>query len=199
MESGMTVWFTGLSGAGKTTLNNALYERLTARCLRVESLDGDDVRRHLGRGLGFSKEDRDENIRRIGYVASLLSRNGVIVVVAAISPYRAVRDEVRARIGDFMEVHVDCHLDELVRRDVKGPYLRALAGEITHFTGVSDPYEAPLAPEVRVDTRTQTVDESVAAILEAIRGGSGLPGARPHGGVLKERLVGAERAAELTA
>src|SRR5947209_17074098 len=134
MESGMTVWFTGLSGAGKTTLNNALYERLTARCLRVESLDGDDVRRHLGRGLGFSKEDRDENIRRIGYVASLLSRNGVIVLVSAISPYRAVRDEVRARIGDFVEVFVNAPLEVCEQRDVKGLYRKARAGLLPGFT-----------------------------------------------------------------
>jgi len=196
---GLTIWLTGLSGAGKSTLAGQLVHRLRAEGRRVEILDGDAIRENLSKGLGFSKEDRDTNIRRIGYVAELLTRNGVTVIVAAISPYRAVRDEVRARIGDFLEVHVDCHLDELVRRDVKGLYLRALAGEITHFTGVSDPYEAPLAPEVRVDTRKQTADESVAIILEAVRRGRSLPGARPHGGVLKERLVGPERAAELRA
>ena len=196
---GLTIWLTGLSGAGKSTIAGQLVPRLRAEGRRVEILDGDAIRENLSKGLGFSKEDRDTNIRRIGYVAELLTRNGVTVIVAAISPYRAVRDEVRARIGDFLEVHVDCHLDELVRRDVKGLYLRALAGEITHFTGVSDPYEAPLAPEVRVDTRKQTADESVAIILEAVRRGRSLPGARPHGGVLKERLVGPERAAELRA
>ena len=196
---GLTIWLTGLSGAGKSTIAGQLVPRLRAEGRRVEILDGDAIRENLSKGLGFSKEDRDTNIRRIGYVAELLTMNGVTVIVAAISPYRAVRDEVRARIGDFLEVHVDCHLDELVRRDVKGLYLRALAGEITHFTGVSDPYEAPLAPEVRVDTRKQTADESVAIILEAVRRGRSLPGARPHGGVLKERLVGPERAAELRA
>ena len=196
---GLTIWLTGLSGAGKSTIAGKLVPRLRAEGRRVEILDGDAIRENLSKGLGFSKEDRDTNIRRIGYVAELLTRNGVTVIVAAISPYRAVRDEVRARIGDFLEVHVDCHLDELVRRDVKGLYLRALAGEITHFTGVSDPYEAPLAPEVRVDTRKQTADESVAIIVEAVRRGRSLPGARPHGGVLKERLVGPERAAELRA
>ena len=196
---GLTIWLTGLSGAGKSTIAGQLVPRLRAEGRRVEILDGDAIRENLSKGLGFSKEDRDTNIRRIGYVAELLTRNGVTVIVAAISPYRAVRDEVRARIGDFLEVHVDCHLDELVRRDVKGLYLRALAGEITHFTGVSDPYEAPLAPEVRVDTRKQTADESVAIILEAVRRGRSLPGARPHGGVLKERLVGPQRAAELRA
>ena len=196
---GMTIWLTGLSGAGKSTLADRLAAQLRAEGRRVEVLDGDAVRENLSRGLGFSKEDRDTNIRRIGYVAEMLTRNGVTVIVAAISPYRAVRDEVRARIGAFVEVHVDCPLDELVRRDVKGLYLRALAGEITHFTGVSDPYEAPLDPEVRVDSGTQTTDESVSAILEAVRRGASLPGAPPHGGILKARLVGAERAAELEA
>jgi ATP sulfurylase/adenylyl-sulfate kinase len=196
---GLTIWLTGLSGAGKSTLADRLAAQLRAEGRRVEVLDGDAVRENLSRGLGFSKEDRDTNIRRIGYVAEMLTRNGVTVIVAAISPYRAVRDEVRARIGAFVEVHVDCPFDELVRRDVKGLYLRALAGEITHFTGVSDPYEAPLAPEVRVDSGTQTTDESVSAILEAVRRGASLPGAPPHGGILKVRLVGAERAAELEA
>jgi sulfate adenylyltransferase/3'-phosphoadenosine 5'-phosphosulfate synthase len=197
--SGLTIWLTGLSGAGKSTIAGRLAAELRAEGRRVEVLDGDAIRENLSKGLGFSKEDRDTNIRRIGYVAQLLTRNGVTVIVAAISPYRAVRDEVRARIGDFIEVHVDCNMDELVRRDVKGLYLRALAGEITHFTGVSDPYEAPAAPEVRVDTRSQTADESVAMILEVVRGGGGLPGARPHGGVLKERLVDQGRAEELDA
>ena len=196
---GLTIWLTGLSGAGKSTLAEQLVVKLRAEGRRVEILDGDAIRENLSKGLGFSKEDRDTNIRRIGYVAEMLTRNGVTVIVAAISPYRAVRDEVRARIGNFVEVHVDCSIDELVRRDVKGLYLRALAGEITHFTGVSDPYEAPLTPEVRVDSRAQTIEESVAAILEVVRGGAGLPGARPHGGVLKVRLVDAERAAELEA
>jgi ATP sulfurylase/adenylyl-sulfate kinase len=199
LAGGLTIWLTGLSGAGKSTLAEQLVVQLRAEGRRVEILDGDAIRENLSKGLGFSKEDRDTNIRRIGYVAEMLTRNGVIVIVAAISPYRAVRDEVRARIGNFVEVHVDCSIDELVRRDVKGLYLRALAGEITHFTGVSDPYEAPLNPEVHVDSRTQTIEESLAAILEVVRGGAGLPGAQPHGGILKVRLVDEERAAELEA
>jgi len=167
-EKGLTVWFTGLSGAGKSTIANALAEELRARGRRVEILDGDVVRENLSKGLGFSKEDRDINIRRIGFVADLLTRNGVTVLVAAISPYREVRDEVRAMVGRFIEVHVDCTLDELTRRDVKGLYAKALAGEIKNFTGVSDPYEAPLDPEVRVDSSTETLEESLAAVLEAI-------------------------------
>jgi len=175
-ELGLTVWFTGLSGAGKSTLSTALAAELRHRGRRVEVLDGDVVRENLSRGLGFSKEDRDTNIRRIGFVADLLTRNGVTVLVAAISPYRAVRDEVRATIGRFLEVHVDCTLDELTRRDVKGLYARALAGEIENFTGVSDPYEAPLEPEVRVDTSVETPAESLARVLAAVEAYD-----RPHG------------------
>jgi adenylylsulfate kinase len=167
-EQGLTIWMTGLSGAGKSTIAGVLAEELRAQGRRVEILDGDIVRENLSKGLGFSKEDRDINIRRIGFVADLLTRNGVVVIVAAISPYRAVRDEVRAMVGRFLEVHVDCTLDELTRRDVKGLYAKAIAGEITNFTGVSDPYEAPLNPEVRVDSSTETLEESLAKVLEAI-------------------------------
>jgi len=167
-EQGLTIWMTGLSGAGKSTIANALAEALRAEGRKVEILDGDIVRENLSKGLGFSKEDRDINIRRIGFVADLLTRNGVVVIVAAISPYRAVRDEVRAMVGRFLEVHVDCTLDELTRRDVKGLYAKAIAGEIKNFTGVSDPYEAPLDPEVRVDSSTETLEESLAKVLEAI-------------------------------
>ena len=135
----------------------------------VEVLDGDEVRTHLSKGLGFSKEDRDTNILRIGYVAKLLARNGVAVITAAISPYSETRDEVRGWVDHFVEVHVDCSLDELVRRDVKGLYKKAIAGEIDHFTGVSDPYEAPLHPEVRVDSETQSVEQSLAAILDDLK------------------------------
>lgn len=166
MQTGLTIWFTGLSGAGKTTLNHAVYELLAQRGFRVESLDGDDVRRHLGRGLGFSKPDRDENIRRIGYVARLLTRNGVIVLVSAISPYRAVRDEVRHAIGSFVEIHVDAPVEVCEQRDVKGLYRRARSGELRGFTGIDDPYEPPLDPEVVCHTGRETVAESVERIME---------------------------------
>jgi adenylyl-sulfate kinase len=165
---GRVLWLTGLSGAGKSTIAERVAAELRRRGRLVEVLDGDAVRENLSKGLGFSKEDRDTNIRRIGYVAELLARNGVVVIVAAISPYRAVRDEVRARIDRFVEVHVHCSLDELVRRDVKGLYRRALAGEIPHFTGVSDPYEAPLDPEVVVDSGVESVEESVGRVLAAL-------------------------------
>ena len=167
-EQGLTVWLTGLSGAGKSTIATALAAELRSRGRKVEILDGDIVRENLSKGLGFSKEDRDINIRRIGFVAELLTRNGVVVIVAAISPYRAIRDEVREMIDNFLEVHVDCTIDELTRRDVKGLYAKALAGEIKNFTGVSDPYEAPLEPEVRVDSATETLEESLAKVLAAV-------------------------------
>jgi adenylyl-sulfate kinase len=166
-DEGFTLWLTGLSGAGKSTLASAVAGTLGCRGYRVEVLDGDEVRKNLSKGLGFSKEDRDTNIRRIGYVAQLLSRNGVIAIAAAISPYRAVRDEVRrAHCGRFVEVFVDCPLEELVKRDAKGLYAKALAGEIPQFTGVSDPYEPPLAAEIVVRTDRETIEESTAAILE---------------------------------
>lgn len=165
MARGFTIWLTGLSGAGKTTLARELERVLRARGRKVEVLDGDVVRTHLSKGLGFSKEDRDTNVRRIGFVCKLLSRNGVVAIAAAISPYRAVRDEVRREIGDFVEVYVQCPLDELVRRDVKGLYARALRGELPQFTGVSDPYEEPLQPEVVVQTDRESVQESVARIV----------------------------------
>ncbi|SPF36590.1 putative bifunctional SAT/APS kinase 2 (Includes: Adenylyl-sulfate kinase; Sulfate adenylyltransferase) (fragment) [Candidatus Sulfopaludibacter sp. SbA4] len=162
--AGFTVWFTGLSGAGKSTISHVLAERLRAHGAKVEVLDGDVVRTHLSKGLGFSKEDRDENIRRIGFVCEILSRNGVVAIAAAISPYRAVRDEVRARIPGFVEVYVECPIETLAERDVKGLYKRALAGEIAHFTGVSDPYEPPLAPEVTVNSSRETPQQSVDKI-----------------------------------
>ena len=167
-EKGFTLWFTGLSGAGKTTIASALEPELRARGCKVESLDGDIVRTNLSKGLGFSKEDRDTNILRIGFVAHLLSRNGVAVLASAISPYRDIRDQVRAQIGDFVEVFVKCPIDELVRRDVKGLYEKALRGEIQNFTGVSDPYEEPLSPEVVVETDRETVVESLAKVIAAL-------------------------------
>jgi adenylyl-sulfate kinase len=166
MRDGFTLWFTGLSGAGKSTLAQGIRDEMVARGRRVEILDGDEIRTTLSKGLGFSKEDRDTNIRRIGYVARLLSRNGVIAIAAAISPYRAVRDEVRrAHEVPFVEAFVDCTLDELVRRDSKGLYTRALQGEIQHFTGVSDPYEPPCTPEIHLRTDRESIEESRRRIL----------------------------------
>jgi adenylyl-sulfate kinase len=168
MHKGFTLWFTGLSGAGKSTISAIIEKRLRDAGARVEVLDGDVVRTNLSKGLGFSKEDRDENIRRIGFVCELLSRNGVIAIAAAISPYRAVREEIRARIGNFIEVFVDCPLEVLATRDVKGLYRKAMAGEIGQFTGVSDPYEAPANPEVRVDSSTETPEQSADKIWSAL-------------------------------
>ena len=165
-HQGATIWMTGLSGSGKSTVASMLAKRLTAVGAQVEILDGDVVRTNLSKGLGFSKEDRDTNIRRIGFVCNLLSRNGVFAIAAAISPYRAIRAEVRAAAGNFVEVFTDCPLDTLVERDVKGLYKKALAGEIKNFTGVSDPYEAPEAPEVRVDSSCQTPEESTDIVWQ---------------------------------
>lgn len=161
---GFTLWFTGLSGAGKSTISGILCQRFKAAGRRVELLDGDVVRTHLSKGLGFSREDRDINIRRIGWVCEILSRNGVIAIAAAISPYREVRDEVRARIPNFVEVFVDCPLEVVAERDVKGLYRKAMAGEIAQFTGVSDPYEPPLNPEVRIDSSAETPEQSADRI-----------------------------------
>jgi adenylyl-sulfate kinase len=168
VQEGFTLWFTGMSGAGKSTISAIMAQRLRERGVRVEVLDGDVVRTNLSKGLGFSKEDRDENIRRIGVVCDLLTRNGVAAIAAAISPYRAVRDEVRSQIGRFVEVYVECPLNTLVERDVKGLYKRALAGEILNFTGVSDPYEAPRSPEIVVKTSDETPDESAGKILATL-------------------------------
>jgi adenylyl-sulfate kinase len=168
MHKGFTVWFTGMSGAGKSTISRLLQERLRESGAKVELLDGDIVRTRLSKGLGFSKEDRDENIRRIGFVCELLSRNGAIAIVAAISPYRAVRDEVRALIPNFIEVYVECPLPVLVDRDVKGLYAKAIAGEIPHFTGVSDPYEAPLNPDVTINSSLETPEQSVAKVCDIL-------------------------------
>src|SRR5512135_3116872 len=152
-EKGFTLWFTGLSGAGKTTISRLLEGHLRERGSKLEILDGDVVRENLSKGLGFSKEDRDTNIRRIGFVCELLTRNDVVAIAAAISPYRAIRDENRSRVGGrFVEVYCRCPIDVLAERDVKGLYKKALAGEIKNFTGVDDPYESPLAPEVTVET-----------------------------------------------
>lgn len=165
MTEGFTLWFTGLSGAGKSTLANLAAAELRDRGHRVEVLDGDEVRTNLSKGLGFSKEDRDTNIRRIGYVSNLLARNGVIAISAAISPYREVRDEVRRLHQRFFEVFVKCPLDTLVERDVKGLYKKALRGEIANFTGVSDPYEEPLNPELVVETHRESREESLQRLI----------------------------------
>lgn len=166
-DRGFTLWFTGLSGSGKSTISEILVEELRRRGSAIEVLDGDIVRENLSKGLGFSKEDRDTNIRRIAFVADLLSRNGVPVITAAISPYREIRDEARAMMdGRFIEIFVDTPLEECERRDVKGLYAKARAGEIKEFTGVSDPYEPPHEPELTIRTTEQAPEESARRILE---------------------------------
>lgn len=168
--SGKTVWLTGLPSAGKTTIARAVEKRLLDEGHKVEVLDGDVVRTHLTKGLGFSREDRDENVRRIGFVADLLSRNGVIVLASVISPYRSVRDELRElHQGRFVEVHVSTPVEVCSQRDVKGLYAKQRAGEITGLTGVDDPYEPPLAAEVTIPTQDLTVDEAVERILAVLR------------------------------
>jgi len=165
---GVTVWFTGLSSSGKTTLSHAVYERLWAKGHKIEILDGDVIRRDISRDLGFSKEDRDENIRRIGFVAELLTRNGLIVLVSAISPYRAVREEVRGRIGRFVEVYVNAPLEICEQRDIKGLYREARTGRLRGFSGIDDPYEPPLAPEVECRTDRESIAESVDKIVRIL-------------------------------
>jgi adenylyl-sulfate kinase len=162
---GFTIWFTGLSGSGKSTLARGVSDALRAAGVKVEVLDGDVIRTNLSKGLGFSKEDRDTNIRRIGWVCEVLSRNGVVAIAAAISPYRSVRDEVRSKIERFVEVFVEVPMEVAIERDVKGLYEKALAGEIENFTGVSDPYEAPNEPEVVCHTARESVEESVEKIF----------------------------------
>lgn len=168
-NKGFTLWLTGLSGAGKSTLANSVARELREPGVAgapIEILDGDEIRENLSKGLGFSREDRDTNIRRIGYVAKLLSRNGVGVITAAISPFREIRDEVRGTIANFIEVYVKASVEECARRDVKGLYKKALAGEIKQFTGVSDPYEHPLNAELVIDTESESVEESTTRVLE---------------------------------
>jgi adenylylsulfate kinase len=169
MQKGVTVWFTGLSGAGKSTLADRLVEEFRRRELGVEILDGDVIRTNLSKGLGFSKDDRDTNIRRVAFVAHLLARNHTACVVACISPYRAIRREARELIGDFVEVFVRCPLEVCEGRDVKGLYAKARAGEIRGFTGIDDPYEQPESAEVIVDTDRQSVDESLAVIVRCLK------------------------------
>jgi len=165
LSIGATLWLTGLSGAGKTTIASGVMAELLSKNCPVELLDGDVIRSHLSKGLGFSKEDRDTNIRRIGFVASLLSRNGVIVIVAAVSPYRETRDEVRQSTTNFIEVYVEAPLTLCESRDVKGLYAKARAGQIPHFTGIDDPYEPPLNPEIVCHTGLETIEESVSKVM----------------------------------
>ena len=173
-----TLWFTGMSGAGKSTLSQRVADELRRRGEKVELLDGDEVRANLSQGLTFSKEDRDINIRRIGYLCKLLTRNGVWAISAAISPYRAARDQNRREINDFIEIYVECSLDKLAERDVKGLYKKAKAGEIANFTGVSDPYEPPLQPEITVNSERETPDQSFEKILSYLETKGFLPKAR---------------------
>ena len=178
-KSGVTIWFTGLPCSGKSTVGQLIELQLRSWGYRVEVLDGDVVRKNLTKGLGFSREDRDENIRRIGFVCHLLSRNGVIAIGAAISPYRAIRDEIRRLIGSFVEVHVNCPLRVCMERDVKGMYKKALAGEIAGFTGVSDPYEEPVSPELTLHTDRETPVESAQKVLDFLKEAGYLAGEMP--------------------
>ena len=169
-DKGFTLWFTGLSGSGKSTLAQYLTPKLRELGVKVEVLDGDEVREGLSKGLGFSKEDRDTNIRRIGFVANLLARNGVCAITAAISPYASIRDEIRGKTqASFVEVYVECALEVVEERDTKGLYKKARAGIIKNFTGISDPYEAPESPEVTVNTADESIEESADKVLEHLR------------------------------
>lgn len=165
---GFTLWFTGLSGSGKSTLAVACEQELRRRGMKVEVLDGDVVRTNLSKGLGFSKEDRDINIRRIGFVCNLLTRNDVVAIAAAISPYKAIRNENRALIRRFIEIYCECPIEVLMQRDVKGLYKKAMAGEIKGFTGVDDPYEAPENPEITINSSKETVEQGLAKIMRTL-------------------------------
>ncbi len=165
---GFTLWFTGLPSSGKTTLARKVEKYLREKGYKVEVLDGDVVRKYFSKGLGFTREDRNENIRRIAFVAKLLTRNGVVAITSAISPYRETRNEARRLIGRFCEVYVKCSVEECIRRDVKGLYKKALRGEIENFTGISDPYEPPENPEVIVETDKETEEESFKKIIDTL-------------------------------
>lgn len=182
---GFTIWFTGLSGAGKTTLGKKIEKILLRRGMNVELLDGDVVRTNLSKGLGFSKEDRDTNIRRIGFVSSLLARNNTVCIAAAISPYQGIRDEVRGMHTSFIEVYTECSIEKLEERDTKGLYKKARAGEIKGFTGIDDPYEEPKTPEVVVHTENEGIDESVDKIIRYLEL-KGLAPAADDGGISSE-------------
>lgn len=167
-SEGFILWLTGLSGAGKSTVSNALIPLLEARGKKVELLDGDVVRTHLSKGLTFSREDRDVNVRRIGWVADLVARHGGVALVAAISPFREVRDEIKRTYANVIEVYVNASVEECARRDVKGLYAKAMKGEIPNFTGVSDPYEPPLAPEVELLTAAESVEQSAQKVIACL-------------------------------
>jgi len=194
-RGGVTIWLTGLPSAGKSTVAQRLEHRLEAEGRTVIVLDGDEVRERLNKGLGFSKADRDENIRRIAYVARLLTEVGAAVIVAAISPYRQAREEARAEIGRFFEIHVHCPVEECIRRDVKGLYRKALDGKIQHFTGVDDPYEPPLSPELVLETSRETIDASVENVVIGLRAAGYLPAERTVA-ARGERLAPATLASE---
>jgi len=203
-QKGFTVWFTGLSGAGKSTIAEMLYHELQARGLKTEILDGDVVRQNLSKGLGFSKEDRDTNIRRIGFVANLLTRNGVATIACPISPYKEIRDECRALIGEFVEIYVHATVEELAQnRDPKGLYKKALAGEITGFTGVDDPYEPPENPELVLDTMVEEPIQSLQSTLSKLQelgyiddARTLVEGERVHSGLTDLRLTDSGHVAE---
>lgn len=168
-QKGFTLWFTGLPCSGKSAVADRVAEILRAHNLKVERLDGDVVRKSLCRDLGFSKKDRDENIRRVAFVAKLLTRNGVAVLTSFISPYREIRDEARREIGEFIEVYVKCPLEVCMSRDVKGMYQKAIRGEIKEFTGISDPYEEPVNPELVLETDRETLDESARKVMDYLK------------------------------
>jgi len=166
--NGFTVWFTGLPSSGKSTLAKVLRDEIEKKNRHVEILDGDEVRLRLSKGLGFSKEDRDENIRRISYVAKIITKCGAVAITCAISPYKSIRQEARQEIQDFIEVFVDCELEQCIKRDLKGLYKKALSGEIKNFTGISDPYEKPDNPEITVNTSSETIEQSLKKIVSGL-------------------------------
>ncbi|HSQ35329.1 MAG TPA: adenylyl-sulfate kinase, partial [Candidatus Binatia bacterium] len=165
---GVTIWFTGLPCSGKTTLALKLNAELMKRGFLPEELDGDITRKYLSKGLGFSKEDRDENIRRVGFVCSLLTKHGAVTTAAFVSPYRSIRAEIREMIGNFVEVYVKCSLEKCIERDVKGMYKKAIAGEIKNFTGISDPFEEPEKPELVIESDRESEDESLQKLLNKL-------------------------------
>lgn len=194
MSVGFTLWFTGLTASGKTTVSSLVAQQLMGRGCRVEVLDGDEVRKNLSDGLGFTKEDRDRNIRRIGYVCKLLSRNGVVAIAAAISPYREIRDAIRKEIGDFVEVYVRCPLHVCEARDFKGLYHRARSGEIEHVAGLSDPYEEPLNPDVLLETDRESPEACARKVMIALEEmGYVAPSGKEPSAYTEEELASVQR------